>query len=42
MVYANYMVQCLHPITNDVEENSGPTIFHIIDPTSAHCIFFFG
>ena len=29
------MLQCLHPVANDVEENPGPTIFHIIDPTSA-------
>ena len=40
LVYANDMLQCLHPITNDVEEKPGPTIFHIIDPTSAHsCLF---
>ena len=35
------MLYCLHPIANDVEENPGPTIFHIIDPTSADSTFFF-
>ena len=34
------MLQCLHPVANDVEENPGPTIFHIIDPTSADSSFF--
>lgn len=35
LVYANDMLQCLHPIANDMEENPGPTMFNIIDPTSA-------
>ena len=44
MVYTNdvlclYLVKCLYiPLlirrTNDVEENPGPTIFDIIDPTT--------
>ena len=38
--FRNDMRQCLHPIANDVEENTGPTIFHIIDPTSAHSNYF--
>ena len=29
---------CLHPIANDAEENPGPIIFHIIDPTSTHLL----
>ena len=35
-----YSVQYLHPIAFDVEENPGPTIFDIFDPTSADSIFF--
>ena len=35
-----FMLQCLHPIANDVEENPGSTIFHIIDPTSTDSVFF--
>ena len=37
------MLQCLpvHPIATDVEENPGPTMFYIIDPTCADSSFFF-
>ena len=38
--FRNDMLQCLHPVANDVEENPRPTIFHIIDPTSADSSFF--
>ena len=38
--FRNDMRQCLHPIANDVEENPGPTIFNIIDPTSTDSSFF--
>ena len=34
LVYANDI--CLHSIANDAEENRGPIIFHILDPTSTH------
>ena len=39
-IRCNDMLQCLHPVGNDVEENPGPTIFHIIDPTSADSSFY--
>ena len=32
------MLQCLHPIAEDAEENPGPIILHIIDPTSTHLL----
>ena len=38
MVYANNMLQCVHPIANDAEENPGPIVFHNIDPTSTHLL----
>ena len=37
MVWFMQMI-CLHPIANDAEENPGPIIFHIIDPTSTHLL----
>ena len=37
MVWFMQMI-CLHSIANDAEENPGPIIFHIIDPTSTHLL----
>ena len=37
MVWFMQMI-CLHPIANDAEENPGPIIFHIVDPTSTHLL----
>ena len=45
MVFTNDFLQCLYSIAyntgNDVEENPGPTLFDVIDPTRTMIFFFF-